>query len=1289
MITRYALTIMLALIGLVGYSQCSLLSTTISVDFSADGTCAPVTVNTFEVTYTFNAAQTPADIQIQFVWNDPANTTETIALGSGLVVSNADRTYQATASPFPYPDTGPECFFEAQAYIIVNGDLCETSEQTQIVPSWNIDDENGGIIEIDPGAYNVCENTDITNVVFTDASTFNCNINDNPDNPNQIGRWTQFVYGTNPAPAVGRIRDVTVDDGGVQVLTDGTGAIATPDTRGTAGLPVTAAYFGDIVEVPFPADVPNNVSLPVSAPANALNVVGSTFEITLFNWNTCNPYNGDAANPNYEDAVSEVVVISIIPPPVPSYVAREENAGGAILTEFCINTDIYFENQTAGGPYNYTWEFYDGPNDTDPLLDTSNDVNPTYSFTSGGQKLVRLIASDPNADGVCEVIFDDIVNMSPDAVAAFDFYDGTFSSVIDPNFCQTGSDVFTVGFRDNTVLVANTELLYEFYVQGNPPTSGTPDDTEPAGGVYASTTIPDFTRDFSNEEYVIVRLIARNTLTLCGSVAEDTIFVYGRPQPAFTTNEACEGDQTAFTGIADAITSLTTQVNNDAVDTYEWDFSYNGTFNTELIRTDNSDFSWNLDGSDIALGVEPATSIAGDYEVALRMTTAKGGCADIISQTVTINPNPDAQLAHDASTDLCPGDLITFTNNSSNPGLPTTYSLEVTHPPSGFTQSTALNATDTPLSFDNPDDTARTYQAQILATSDDGCTTLSNQLTFRISPDEEASFSDPAYNFFNNNCSPWTSTMIVDQTTIDLAADQYTWTLLDVNGALAGYPVTIQSSDPNFNQLDYTIENTTATIMNYQMVLEAEKAGVCISNDTFNIQISPQPDATFMVDRQDECDQVIFSLEAVQKGLSDYQWAFNPVPDITVGAGEEIQIAYNRDVATGVDFNANITLVTTNLASCDSNPEVINETIERERPTITADFTIDPTELQLPDNTITITNNSSTGAGFTYLWDFGDGTTSTDQDPGTHTYDRFGTYQITLEITDAFCTVEATQSLTVFPTAPILDFEADILEGCAPLTVQFTNLSQFAVEGEYLWEFGDGSISRADNPTHTFFQDGTFSVRLRGENEVGETSEIEREDYIKVYGRPFADFIVSARVVYIPDQEAVFRNLSENADTFFWDFGDGTTSTEESPRHAFTKEGFYDITLIASNSFGCVDTLFRSAEVEAVSGGQVNTPNAFTPNLNGPTGGTVDPNSNDPSQINDVFLPRLEGVERFRMLIFNKWGQLIFESNSQDTGWDGYFQNRLAPSGVYVYKLELRYSDGQDVVKVGDVTLIR
>jgi len=96
-------------------------------------------------------------------------------------------------------------------------------------------------------------------------------------------------------------------------------------------------------------------------------------------------------------------------------------------------------------------------------------------------------------------------------------------------------------------------------------------------------------------------------------------------------------------------------------------------------------------------------------------------------------------------------------------------------------------------------------------------------------------------------------------------------------------------------------------------------------------------------------------------------------------------------------------------------------------------------------------------------------------------------------------------------------------------------------------------------------------------------------------------------------------------------------------------------------------------------------PNAFTPNVNGPSGGVPDLNFT-----NDVFMPIMDGVEEFTMQIFDRWGNLIFESRDKNIGWDGYDKNgRLMPAGVYVYKMVLRLGDGQRTTKVGDVTLIR
>ena len=1256
------LTTALILFGSLAYGQCppGPLGTGNFLDKPAG--CATFGLN-IEFTPLYSQLEDNSVITID--WGDgTANTTINVGTTGGQTGISYNTPVMHT---YTEGNTTGQCVYEIEAFV-TGPNNCYSQAETRVVAEiviWNTD--NFPDLQPTPLVFNVCAGT-ASQVNLEDLSPWNCTDPATTTSLNENTRWTQWVYG-----------DVNSITGTVTV----------------DGNPVGFPFSNVPDEHPGPVldpQAPGSQSLQIFIPSSAQ--IGEEFSIDLNNWNQCNPFEDSGGTPTGLAPVTRRAFIHVIAPPSPEFEPREGNAAGIspVPPIFCIQQDIYFANQTTGtgGPYNYTWQFYDGPTDTDPLLESLFNQNPTFRFTSGGDKLIRLIATDGGADGACDAIHEEIITLSPDAVAAFDFYDDAFTTVIDPDFCQTGSDGFTVGFRDNTPLIPNTELLYVFYVQGNPPTSGTPDDTEPSGGVFSTTNIPDFTRSFSNEEYVIVRLIAENSATSCSSVAEDTIFIYGRPQPAFTAPDVCEGTRTTFTNIANEITSLTTRVNDDEVNLYEWDFSYDGsTFNVELARNSSADFDWFLDGTDIATGFEPATSVRGTYTVALRMTTEKGGCSDLVTLPVTIDRNPDAQLSHDAIGDLCPGDTITFSNGSNNLALPgTTYRLDITHPPSGFSTSATLTALDTLLTFDNPDDTTRTFEAQIRAESLDGCFAFSTIETFRISPDESAGFSDPTYNVFNTNCSAWNSTMVVDLATQGLNADAYSWSLYDENSLLDGYPVIRNSTDPNFNQLDYQIINTSATIQTYQMVLEAEKTGVCISNDTFNIQISPQPMATFTIERTEDCDRVNLALEASQKGLANYDWSFSPEPDLINGADDIFQISYARQPSTGADFIAEITLITTNLAACESDPEILTETVERERPTVVADFTLSSTSLQLPDNTVTITNTSTQNADYTYSWDFGDGTSFTGFDPGSHAYDRFGTYQITLEATDEFCSVETSQTLTVLPASPILDFEADILEGCAPLTVQFTNLSQFAVPGEFLWEFGDGSISRSDNPTHTFFASGDFTVRLRGQNEVGENSEIQKEAYISVFARPFADFLVSARVVYVPDQEVIFRNLSENATSFFWDFGDATTSIDPEPRHAYVEEGIYDITLIAMNDFGCVDTLFRSAEVEAVSGGQVTTPNAFTPSLNGSNGGMVS-EGGDPNSINDVFLPRLEGVELFRMLIYNKWGELIFETNSQDRGWDGYYKNRLSPAGVYVYKLELRFSDGRDLIKVGDVTLIR
>ncbi len=325
-------------------AQCDQLANNYFVNFEAPDLCAPTNVQYFTVRYSFLVATDPSRIQIMYRWNDPANTI-TIIDASGITVTNGDRSFEASAS-FTYPESD-ECGFYPEAFIVVDGVVCTSSRQVQFASAWAPDNEFGGNLSITPNSWDVCYGDPVLNAQFQDNSFFNCNINIEPDNPNQQERHVQFVYGNvathNPAST---ILNLTLEDGGTQPLTDGAGNIVAPVTRGM----VTAAYFGPIETVPFPADGPISISFPMNAPADPANAIGNEFEITMFNWNICNPYNGDPLNPNYEDAISTTAVIRIVDDPDPDFETHKDSYTGEVPPgrEFCIGQDIYFENRSAG-----------------------------------------------------------------------------------------------------------------------------------------------------------------------------------------------------------------------------------------------------------------------------------------------------------------------------------------------------------------------------------------------------------------------------------------------------------------------------------------------------------------------------------------------------------------------------------------------------------------------------------------------------------------------------------------------------------------------------------------------------------------------------------------------------------------------------------------------------------------------------------------------------------------------------------------------------------------------------
>ncbi len=253
--------------------------------------------------------------------------------------------------------------------------------------------------------------------------------------------------------------------------------------------------------------------------------------------------------------------------------------------------------------------------------------------------------------------------------------------------------------------------------------------------------------------------------------------------------------------------------------------------------------------------------------------------------------------------------------------------------------------------------------------------------------------------------------------------------------------------------------------------------------------------------------------------------------------------------------------------------------------------------------------------------------------------------------------------------------------GCAPLKVHF-NIESASYDS-CRWAFGDGGYSNQKNPEWIFDVEGEYRVILdvfRNGRKIASSSS-----FVTVHPKPQAHFEIAPDKDVAQNNEMHFRNYSINALQFKWNFGDGYTSDEFEPGHRFTGFGNYNISLVAYSEFGCSDSV---TVFNVLSGSQyfINFPNAFIPNIQGPTGGYYSSKSDEAAQ---VFHPSYSGVSDYQLKIFSKLGILIFETNDINIGWDGYNNGQLCEPGVYIWKVRVKFRNGEPFTKMGDLTLLK
>lgn len=397
-------------------------------------------------------------------------------------------------------------------------------------------------------------------------------------------------------------------------------------------------------------------------------------------------------------------------------------------------------------------------------------------------------------------------------------------------------------------------------------------------------------------------------------------------------------------------------------------------------------------------------------------------------------------------------------------------------------------------------------------------------------------------------------------------------------------------------------------------------------------------------------------------------------PDQSVCDGEQVILAgslsldytWDNGVTDGVAFTPPVgtttyTVTGTNGNGCQSTDQV--DVIVHPIPAVNAGI-----DLIICDGEEAILTGS--GANY-YVWDNG-------VIDGVPFVPTIGTTTYTVTGDSNGCTSTDQMDVTVIGTVS-LSFTADVLTGCEPLAVEFTNTSGAALD-HCVWMFGDGSSTSGCVSVNNVYQDaGLYDVTLIGTDVNGCTATQTYTDYIYVESKPEINFYPSSWAMSLISTSVDFFNLTQGAVSYNWNFGDNMGgSTEESPSYTYPSDiaNSYTVQLIAQSALGCIDsaTIVISTYEDLI----FYVPNSFTP---------------DGDEFNQSFQPIFSSgydPSDYSLLIFNRWGEVVFESHDVNFGWDGTYNGNTVMSGTYNWTIEVKTVASDERVYVnGHVNVIK
>jgi len=451
--------------------------------------------------------------------------------------------------------------------------------------------------------------------------------------------------------------------------------------------------------------------------------------------------------------------------------------------------------------------------------------------------------------------------------------------------------------------------------------------------------------------------------------------------------------------------------------------------------------------------------------------------------------------------------------------------------------------------------------------------------------------------------------------------------------------------------LSTTVRDFLFKVMNCDIALEAE--------------IRPQVDMTTFVSY---CQGLTITFENDSYGGSNYSWNFG-VPGITTDVSTVFAPTYTFPSPGVYDV---MLVVNPGWPCTDTSKEtfIINEEV-------LASF-VPPLPQCIVGNSFDFVGQGQyPDVGTTFLWEFGltANPDSAFTEDANVVFTEYGYRPVTYTIFYDVCEVSYTDSVFVY-AQPEVDFTVDPELKCAPYLAQFIDSSFAHTQIYYEWNFGDGSaLSNLQNPTHLYPYPGLYDITLTIWTDAGciDTLSLTQPGLIEIFPSPVSAFTVNPPEATVFDPHFYFEDFSIDSDEHWYYFTDGDSTQERYIWHSYIESGYHYPYQVVINQYGCPDTSWQAVYVIPYT--TIFVPNAFTP------GG---------GNLNEVWKPIVYDTEFYELWVFDRWGEIILNSNDEQASWDGTMYGQPSPMGVYVYLIKyVDHDSGLPVELRGHFSLIR